>query len=266
MEGSAVEQKVALSRWFVSDTTTLFFKYLRMTVRMPMWTFFGLIQPLLWLIIFGQLFRSLSQIPGFPEGGYIYFLTPGVIVMTVLFGSSWSGVNLLRDLTHGVMEKLLVAPVSRSAIVLSRLLHNGFTVVVQVFLLVLVATPLGAGFPKGAGLFWIWVATLLLGIGFSAVSNALAMVLRREEPLIVMGNMLTLPLLFFSPALMPVEFMPEWIRAASRINPVTYGVEAVRASYEGVFLRPFWISMVVLLLFSVVSVLWAVSTFNQDRS
>lgn len=261
-----MEQKVALPSWFISDTKNLFLKYLRMTVRMPMWTFFGLIQPLLWLIIFGQLFQSLSQLPGFPQGGYIYFLTPGIIVMTVLFGSSWSGVNLLRDLTHGVMEKLLVAPVSRSAIVLSRLLHNGFTVMIQVFLLVLVAAPLGAGFPRGAGLFWIWAATLLLAVGFSAVSNALAMILKREEPLVVMGNMLTLPLLFFSPALMPVEFLPEWIRAASRINPVTYGVDAVRACYQGELLRPFWISMLVLFLFSTVSVLSAVSIFNQDRS
>jgi len=261
-----VEQKVALPSWFISDTKNLFFKYLRMTVRMPMWTFFGLIQPLLWLIIFGQLFSSLSQLPGFPQGGYIYFLTPGIMVMTVLFGSSWSGVNLLRDLTHGVMEKLLVAPVSRSAIVLSRLLHNGFTVMIQVFLLVLVAAPLGAGLPKGTGLFWIWPATLLLAVGFSAVSNALAMILKREEPLVVMGNMLTLPLLFFSPALMPVEFLPEWIRAASRINPVTYGVDAVRACYQGEFLRSFWISMMVLFIFSVVSVLTAVSIFNQDRS
>lgn len=252
--------------WFISDTKNLFFKYLQMTWRMPMWTFFGLIQPLFWLIIFGQLFGRVSQLPGFPEGSYIHFLAPGIIVMTALFGSSWSGVNLLRDLTHGVMEKLLVAPISRTSIVLSRLLHTGFTVVIQSLLLVGVVALLGGGFPKGGGIFWIWMAILLLSVGFSAISNGLAMILRREEPLVVMGNMLTLPLLFFTPALVPTNFMPGWMQSVSRINPVTYGVEAVRASYRGGLDRYFWISMTVLFFFSVITVLFAVSIFNQDRS
>ena len=259
-------ERPQLVKWFVSDTFVLFNKYLLMTWRMPIWTFFGLVQPLLWLIIFGQLFKSLAQLPGFPERNYVQFLAPGIIVMTVLYGSSWSGVNLLRDLTFGIMEKLLVAPVSRSSIVMSRLLHTGFTVVVQVFLLVVMAAFLGAGLPRGGGILWVWVAVLLLAIGFSAVSNALAMILKREEPLVVMGNMLTLPLLFFSPALVPIDFMPRWMQIVSRFNPATYGVEAVRACYHGVLLPSFWMSMAVLAFFSIASVLFAVFIFNQDRS
>ncbi|MFQ5597267.1 MAG: ABC transporter permease [Nitrospiria bacterium] len=251
--------------YFVADTTHLFFKYLKLTWRMPMWTVFGLIQPLLWLVIFGQLFKGLSNLPQFPEEDYVQYLTPGIIVMTVLFGASWSGVNLLRDLRHGVMEKLFVAPIDRSSIVLSRLLHNGFTVVIQVFLLVFVASMLGAGLPSRGGIFWIWVAVLLLGIGFSAVSNALAMVLKREEPLVVMGNMLTLPLLFFSPALVPKSFMPFWMQIVSWINPVTYGVEAVRACYRGILLQPFWTGITVLLLFTFVSVTASVAIFQKTE-
>ncbi len=248
---------------FISDTRYLFFKYLKLTWRMPMWTLFGLIQPLLWLLIFGQLFKGLSQLPQFPAADYVQFLTPGVIVMTVLFGASWSGVSLLRDLRHGVMEKLLVAPILRSSIVLSRLLHNAFTVVIQVFLLIVVAALVGAGLPSGQGMFWIWVAVLLLAVGFSAISNALAMFLKQEEPLVVMGNMLTLPLLFFSSALVPASFMPDWMRLVSRINPVTYGVEAVRACYQGDFLQPFWVSLGVLTVFAVFSVIAAVATFQK---
>ncbi len=228
-----------------------------------MWTLFGLVQPLLWLLIFGQLFKGLSQLPQFPEGEYVQFLAPGVIVMTVLFGASWSGVSLLRDLRQGVMEKLFVAPIPRSSIVLSRLLHNGFTVVIQVILLVIVAGLLGAGLPKGHGIFWVWVAVLLLAIGFSAISNALAMLLKKEEPLVVMGNMLTLPLLFFSPALVPTQFMPGWMQRVSLINPVTYGVEAVRACYQGGLLQTFWVSITVLVFFSLVSVFAAVTIFQR---
>lgn len=230
---------------------------------MPMWTFFGLIQPLLWLLIFGELFKGLSQLPQFPEGDYVQFLTPGVIVMTVLFGASWSGVSLLRDLRYGVMEKLMVAPIVRSSIVVSRLLHNGFTVLIQASLLILVAAVLGAGFPSVQGFFWIWIVILLLALGFSAVSNALAMFLKKEEPLVVMGNMLTLPLLFFSPGLVPLDFMPAWMQLASKFNPVTYGVDAVRTCYQGTFHQEFWISMAVLGIFSLISILTAIMTFEK---
>ncbi len=248
---------------FFSDTYYLFLKYLKLTWRMPMWTFFGLIQPLIWLLIYGQLFKGLSMLPKFPTKDYVQFLTPGVIIMTVLFGASWSGVSLLRDLRHGVMEKLLVAPIIRSSIVFSRLLHNGFTVVIQVFMLVIVAALIGAGLPRGQGLFWVWVIILLLAVGFSAISNALAMFLKEEEPLVVIGNMLTLPLLFFSPALVPADFMPKWMQVASRFNPVTYGVEAVRACYEGVFVQSFWTSMGILFFFAGLSVFFAVMTFQK---
>ncbi len=251
--------------YFFSDTKYLLFKYLKLTWRMPMWTLFGLIQPLLWLVIFGQLFKGLSELPQFPKGDYVQFLTPGIIVMTVLFGASWSGVSLLRDLRYGVMEKLFVAPIVRGSIVLSRLLHNGTTVVIQVALLIIVAAVLGAGLPTGMGWLWVWITVLMLAVGFSAVSNALAMTLKREEPLVVMGNMLTLPLLFFSPALVPGDFMPVWMQYASRINPVYYGVEAVRACYSGVFSQAFWMSMGVLGVFSVVAVAVSIAIFQKTE-
>ncbi|MDH4275385.1 MAG: ABC transporter permease, partial [Gammaproteobacteria bacterium] len=102
------------------DTWHLFKKYLRISMRMPMWTVFGLIQPLLWLIIFSSLFAGFATMPGFPAASYIDYFLPGVIVMTVLFGSSWSGVSLLREINAGTVARMLVSPVSRTAIVLSR--------------------------------------------------------------------------------------------------------------------------------------------------
>ncbi|MFQ5543447.1 MAG: ABC transporter permease [Nitrospiria bacterium] len=249
--------------YLISDTRTLFMKYLKLTWRMPMWTLFGLVQPLLWLLIFGQLFKGLSNLPNFPAKNYVQFLTPGVIVMTVLFGASWSGVSLLRDLRNGVMERLLVAPIIRSSIVLSRLLHNGFTVVIQVSLLIIVAALIGVGLPDAQGLFLVWMIVLLLSLGFSAISNSLAMRLQQEEPLVVMGNLLTLPLLFFSSALVPVDFMPRWMQLVSRVNPVSYGVEAVRACYDAQLVQPFWISIGFLAVFSGLSIAVAVAAFQK---
>jgi ABC-2 type transport system permease protein len=247
----------------VQDTWYLFLKYLKITWRMPIWTLFGLIQPLIWLLIFGQLFKNFVRLSDAPSENYLAFLTPGILIMTVLFGSSWSGVNLLREITYGILEKTLVSPISRTAIVLSRVLHTAFTVIIQVLLLLAVAALLGGGFPVGWGIPVTLVVVLLLAVGFSGVSNGLALILRREEPLVVMGNMLTLPLLFFSPALVPLQFMPQWMQWTSAVNPATYAVNAVRLSYTYAPVSALWLSLALLLLFATVAVAWSVTAFNR---
>jgi ABC-2 type transport system permease protein len=249
----------------ISDTWYLFLKYVKITWRMPIWTLFGLIQPLIWLVIFGQLFKNLARLPGFPAENYLYFLTPGVLIMTVLFGSSWAGVSLLREITYGILEKTLVSPISRTAIVLSRVLHTAFTVLIQVILLLAVAALLGAGLPNGLGFLIILVVVLLLAVGFSGVSNGLALILKREEPLVVMGNMLTLPLLFFSPALVPLEFMPAWMQWTSTVNPATYAVEAVRVSYRINAVQLVWFPLLILFVFATLAVGWSVITFSRSQ-
>src|SRR3569623_217322 len=128
----------------LADTWYLFHKYMKITFRMPMWTLFTLVQPLIWLIIFGQLFRNMTQLPGFPPGSYMVFFVPGVLIITVLFGSSWSGVSLLREIQSGTVDKMLVSPVSRVAFVLRRVLHSTAHVVVQVRIMLTVALALGA--------------------------------------------------------------------------------------------------------------------------
>jgi len=182
----------------VADTWHLFNKYLIISLRTPLWSLFNLIQPLIWLVIFGQLFRNMAQLPGFPEGSYMDFFVPGVLIMTVLFGSSWSGVSLLREITAGSVDKMLVAPISRVSIVLSRVLHSAVQVMIQAFIILIAAALIGTNinpsfFPLLGGLLII----LLLGIGFAALSNGFAIMIQREEPLVVIGNLMTLPLMFF---------------------------------------------------------------------
>lgn len=128
----------------LSDTWYLFGKYMRITIRMPWWSLFTLVQPLIWLLIFGQLFKNIAQLPGFPANSYVDFFVPGVLIMTVLFGSSWSGVSLLREITAGTVDKMLVAPVSRVAIVLSRVLHSAVQVLAQTLIILAVALIAGA--------------------------------------------------------------------------------------------------------------------------
>lgn len=251
----------------LADTWYLFNKYMKITFRMPMWTLFTLVQPLIWLVIFGQLFKNITQLPGFPTDSYMDFFVPGVLIMTVLFGSSWSGVSLLREIQSGTVDKMLVSPVSRVAIVLSRVLHSTAQVVVQVLIMLMVAWALGADLNLhplylAAGL----LVVVLLGLCFAALSNGFAIALQREEPLVIIGNLMTLPLMFFSTALVPENFMPAWIKYVSMINPINYSVEAVRAVLVGVpDLAVYGKALLILVAFTAAALWWAVASFNALR-
>jgi len=251
----------------LADTWYLFNKYMKITIRMPMWTLFTLVQPLIWLVIFGELFKNVSQLPGFPAGTYMDFFVPGVLVMTVLFGSSWSGVSLLREIQSGTVDKMLVAPVSRIAIVLSRVLHSTAQVIAQVAIMLAVSWALGAHLnlgPIALGLSLLVV--VLLGLCFAAVSNGFAIALQREEPLVIIGNLMTLPLMFFSTALVPASFMPDWIKYVTMINPINYAVEAVRAVLvETPDMSAYGQAALILALFTAAALWWAVSAFNALR-
>lgn len=251
----------------LADTWHLFGKYMRITLRMPMWTFFTLIQPLIWLVIFGQLFKNMYQ-ASVPAGGhYMDFLVPGIVIMTVLFGSAWSGVSLLRDITSGTVDRMLVSPISRVAIVLSRVLHSAVQVVVQSAIILLVAVLLGAKINLAPQhLVLMLLVVLLLGVAFASISNGLAILMQREEPLVAIGNLMTLPLMLFSSALMPAALMPAWIHTVARFNPIDHAVEAVRSVLS---LTPdlgvYAVGAGVVLVFAAVTTIWAISAFNSLR-
>ncbi|GBD16373.1 Daunorubicin/doxorubicin resistance ABC transporter permease protein DrrB [bacterium HR26] len=220
--------------WFVSDTFQLLLRHVKTTLRIPIWILVTLVQPVIWLALYGQLFRRIVDLPGFQVASYIDFLTPGVVIMTAFFGSAWSGMGLLSDLNEGVMSRLLATPVSRGAIIAARVLHAALTVVVQSSLILGLGLLLGASFANGlAGSLAVVLVAALLGSGFSAVSNGLALLARREETLISVINFFGLPLTFLSSAFIASVLMPGWIRAIARFNPVNWAVEAAREAVLG---------------------------------
>ncbi len=246
----------------LADTWHLFNKYMIITMRMPLWSLFTLIQPLIWLIIFAQLFGRFVQ-----AENYMDFIMPGILIMTVLFGSSWSGVSLLREISAGTVDKMLVSPVSRVAIVLSRVLHSAVQVIAQALIILVVAWIMGSTISMNPiYLIMGMLVIFLLGVGFAALSNGFAITLQREEPLVMIGNLMTLPLMFFSSALVPKQFLPDWIHVISIINPITYAVEAVRAVLVGTpDLAVFAKGLVIMLLFAGITLTWAVTAFNSLR-
>lgn len=246
----------------LADTWHLFNKYMIITLRMPLWTLFTLIQPLIWLLIFGQLFGRFVG-----TANYMDFMVPGILIMTVLFGSSWSGVSLLREISAGSVDRMLVSPVSRVAIVLSRVLHSAVQVIVQAFIILAIAWIVGSSITTNPiNIILGMTVIFLLGVGFAAISNGFAITLQREEPLVMIGNLMTLPLMFFSSALVPKEFMPQWIQTIAMANPISYAVEAVRAVMtDTINMNDFLIGFAVVFVFAGVTLTWAVTAFNSLR-
>ncbi|HYX25417.1 MAG TPA: ABC transporter permease [Thermoanaerobaculia bacterium] len=219
---------------FLRDTWHLFLRLIRATMRMPVFVIISIVQPVLWVLLFGQLFKSVTTIPGFGASSYVQFLAPGISIMTALFGAAYSGMGLLADIDRGVLDRLLATPVSRGALIAGRILHAAVQVVVQAAIILLVAVILGAR-PHGGlpGVLAVFLSASLLGAAFAGFSNALALIARRQELVIAAMNFVVLPSTFLSSMIMSRNLMPGWIRGVSRFNPVNWAVTAARDGFEG---------------------------------
>ena len=214
--------------WFMT------LRHLRNLARQPWWIAISLAQPIIWLLLYGALFKRVVEIPGFGAGSYIDFLTPGIIVMSAVFSGGWGGMGLIDDLDRGVVDRFLVAPTSRGALIAGRLMQQAIVVVIQSLILVALGLILGARFDGGAlGLIVLFICAVLLGSAFGALSSGLALLLRREESVIAAANFVLLPLTFLSSALMAQNLVPGWIQAVARFNPVNWAVQAGREALGG---------------------------------
>ncbi|HVV77252.1 MAG TPA: ABC transporter permease [Mycobacteriales bacterium] len=205
---------------------------LRALLRNPAVVAFTLIQPVIWLLLFGQLFRSVIHLPGFHVGAgtsYLAFLTPGVIVMTALFSSGWAGTVYIEDMNLGVMDRLLASPARRSAMVVANLAYQAVTTVVQTAIVFAIGYAAGARFPSPAtGIPVTVVAAVLVAVVIAAFSDAVALLVRQQEALIGISQFIVLPLQFLSGAIMDLHLAPAWIRDVARFNFVDWAVVASR--------------------------------------
>ena len=204
---------------------------MRRLARQPAWIVVTLIQPVIWLLLFGPLFKSIANIPGFHAPSYIQFLTPGVVIMTAFFSGGWNGMATIDDLNRGVIDRLLVSPLRRSSFFVGHVLLTTVSIAIQAMIIVVLAYALGAHFAHGAlGLLVMLAAAVLLGGALNAVSNGLALIFRREETLIAVLNVFMLPLTFLSSAFMQQNLIPHWMRIVARFNPLNWAVQASRAA------------------------------------
>jgi ABC-2 type transport system permease protein len=212
------------------QTRQVFLRWARGLVRQPAFLGITIIQPIIWLLLFGALFKSVADIPGF-HGSYINFLAPGVVVMLAVFSAGWTGMGFVEDINSGVMDRMLTSPVWRGALNLGTVTYSAFTIVIQSVLIILLAVVLGADFRGGiVGVIVLLLVAALLGAIFASLSNAVGVLAKQRETLIGIVSFVSLPITFLSAALMQQSLMPHWMRVAAKFNPVNWAVVAGRSA------------------------------------
>lgn len=214
----------------VRDSWCMTQRQLRALLRQPAWIVVTLVQPVMWLLLFGALFKSIVNLPGFSSDSYADFLTPGIVAMTALFSAGWAGMGLLQDYDRGILDRFLTTPSSRVALIAGPLAQQSIVTVVQSLIIIVLGILVAdAAFAGGVlGVIVVILAAILLGMAIGALSNALALVVRKEETVIATVTSLTLPLSFLSGTFMDLNLAPDWIAEVAKYNPLQWAVVAGR--------------------------------------
>jgi ABC-2 type transport system permease protein len=187
-------------------------------------------QPVIWLLLFGNLLSQLASDAEIPGGDYLRFMTAGAVVMTIFNASMGGGVELLFDRETGLLVRMFAAPVHRVAIVTSRFIYVVGLACLQSLFILLVAMLAGVRYSTGlAGVGACLLFGALFGAGIASLSVALAFSLRNHGDFFTIIGVVGLPLMFLSSALVPLDLMPSWLRQVAELNPMTHAVEAVRS-------------------------------------
>jgi ABC-2 type transport system permease protein len=225
----------------VAHTRLITGRWLRASYRQPALIIFTLVQPAIWLLLFGQVFQGVVQIPGFGDKSYIAFLTPGIVMMTALMSSGWSGTTFIADMERGVMDRMLASPVSRGGLMAGQLISNATNTLIQTVLVFAIGIAAGARYDGGAAGYLVTAAaSMLIGIAFGSLSNAVALLTRQQEALIGISQFVSLPLTFMSSIMIDPKVAPHWVGVAARFNPVDWAAIAARQALSA---DPDWSSV-----------------------
>lgn len=217
---------------FIQETLALTKRLFIQLQRRPSTLIAGVIQPLMWLILFGALFQNAPQGMFGESVNYAQFLGAGVIVFTAFSGALNAGLPIMFDREFGFLNRLLVAPLStRFSIVVASAIYILLLSFIQTAVIVTAGAFMGAGLPGGLGLGAIAFITLLLVLGVTGLSLGLAFALPGHIELLAVIFVINLPLLFASTALAPLSFMPKWLQVVASLNPLSYAIEPIRYLY-----------------------------------
>jgi ABC-2 type transport system permease protein len=235
-------------------------------VRQPWVLAFSVIQPVIWLFLFGQLFRKVIDIPGFGYGGsYLAYLIPGLIAMNAMSNNMWAGMAMIEEIERGTLNRFLAAPASRIAIMNATVAEQAVSTTVQTLIILGLGLAGGARYHAGVGgVAVVVVASIGVGVVFGALSNAVGMLLRSREAIIGVYTFFMLPLMFLSSAFMQTSLMPGWMQAIASRNPLNWVVQIGRSALSA---HPDWAAIAVrcggLLVLAVACVAVSVVTFRS---
>jgi ABC-2 type transport system permease protein len=250
---------------FARETWIVFTRAMRLGFREPVWLFIALSQPILYLALFGPLLEKVVRsTPDLPPGDAWQVFVPGLLVQLGLFGTVFVGFGLVAEYRAGVIERTRVTPASRAALLLGRVLRDVVVLVVQATLLTLASVPFGLRAPVG-GVVVALVLVALLGAAFSALSYALALVVKTEDALASVLNSLAVPVLLLSGILLPLTYAPGWLQGIADWNPFSWAVDGTRALFRGdLGSSDVWQGLLIMAVLAVAAVVWAAREFARS--
>ncbi len=217
---------------FLQETVALTRRLFIQLKRRPTTLIAGIIQPLMWLVLFGALFKNVPEGLFGTSQSYGQFLSAGVIVFTAFSGALNAGLPVMFDREFGFLNRLLVAPLaSRFSIVMASAIFITTLSLVQTLAIMALSFFMGAGLPNTVGLAIVALIVLLLVLGVTALSLGLSFALPGHIELIAVIFVTNLPLLFASTALVPLAFMPTWLQVVASLNPLSFAIEPIRYLY-----------------------------------
>ena len=216
-----------------NETWLVFSRAMRLSLRNPIWVILGLMQPILYLALFGPLLEPVASAPGFPPGDAWQVFVPGLLVQLGMFGAAFVGFGLIAEWRAGVVERMRVTPASRGALLLGRVLRDVVVLVVQGAVLIGSAVIFfGLDAPLQSLLAGLAIVALL-GAAFSALSYGAALKMKSEDAFAPLINGVILPVLLLSGILLPMTLAPNWLQTLADVNPLTHIVDGVRAVFRG---------------------------------
>ncbi|CCH28643.1 ABC transporter permease [Actinosynnema sp. NPDC047251] len=224
------------TRWrgtdFATQVLVLTQRSLRTLVSDPRMIVFSILQPLIMLTLFSQIFASIANTPGFPAGvSYIDFLMPAILVNTAMQSALQAGVGLVTDMKNGVLARFRSLPIRLGSVLVARSLSDLVRTAAQLVLMLLFAVTIFGFSPAGgiAGVAGALALALAVGWALGWIFLAIASWLRNAELMQTVGFLAMFPLMFASSAYVPVSGLPGWLQAIANVNPLTYAVDAARA-------------------------------------
>jgi ABC-2 type transport system permease protein len=265
-------------RFNLGDVYTIWLREFKRWSRSKSRIIASMAQPILWLVLFGTAFDAMfasadptggEGVPGLDDVDFTSFLTPGIVAMTVLFGSIFAGIGLIFDREFGFLKEIMVAPVSRTSIMAGKGLGGATGAVISGLIILVLATLIGARFtpdiPVALAAIVAVVTVVLISLAFVNMGIAFATKIQNFEGFQMVMNFLVMPMFFLSGAFYTVDSMPDVLKGATYINPLFYGVDALRHAFNGAAAAslPLAVDLAVLVGFTLFTTLVGVILFRR---